>query len=140
MRIRNVALAAALAAAAGIALAQGAPQSASQPAPSQPGGAPCAVPPCGPAPGLGHPRHRGPGGKIMMYLDTDGDGQISRAELQAAQQRQLERFEKADANADGKLAREEMRAMREQWRGMMGRDQHPCPGGPGAMPGARPGA
>lgn len=139
MRIRNVALAAALAAAAGIALAQGAPQSAPQPAPSQPGAAPCAVPPCGPGPGAGpgpgHPLHRGPGGKMMMQLDTDGDGQISRAELQAAQQRQLERFEKADANADGKLTRDEMRAMRAQWRGI-GVDQHPCPGGPGARPGA----
>jgi Ca2+-binding EF-hand superfamily protein len=55
--------------------------------------------------GRGDPMHR---------FDTDRDGQVTRAELEAAQKKQLELFERADADHDGRLTREEMRALRAQ--------------------------
>lgn len=84
-------------------------------APAPGSAAPCATPPCGPGGPGAH--HRGPGhhAPMLRRIDTDGDGQVSRAELQAAQQRQLERFDKADANGDGRLSRDEIRAMRGHW-------------------------
>lgn len=144
MRLRNAALVAALAAAAGvagIAYAQGAAPSGQAPAAQAvqpgPGVAPCAAPPCGP----GHPYRQqhagGPrGGRMMMMmLDADRDGEVSRAELQSSQQRQLERFDKADANGDGKLSADEMRTLREQWRGQW-REMAPGQNCPQGYPGA----
>lgn len=91
-------------------------------------GMPCADgQPCGPGQGRGPGHRHGPrhGGHGAMAMDTDGDGQLSKAELQAAQQRQLQAFDKADANADGKLTRDEMRAYRQSL--------HAAAGGPGGM-------
>ena len=73
--------------------------------------------------GGGHHQH---GGRMMRHMDTDGDGQISRAEMTAAHERRMAAFDRADSNRDGKLSREEMRAMGREHRG-----RH---GGP-AMPG-----
>lgn len=63
--------------------------------------------------------HRG-GGKMrgqMAYqrglfdgMDDDGDGAISRAELGSKMPRWSENFDAIDANADGKLGQEELRA------------------------------
>lgn len=55
-----------------------------------------------------HARHGG----FLKGVDTDRDGQVSRDELQAAQQRQLTMFDRADTDKDGKLSRDEMRAAR----------------------------
>jgi len=54
---------------------------------------------------------------MMGQLDTDGDGAVSRAELEAAHQRHMALFEQADTDRDGKLTRGEMRAFHaHQWR------------------------
>jgi hypothetical protein len=84
-------------------------------------------------------------GAMMNWLDTDADGQISRAELEAANQarlaRELKAFDAADVNKDGKLSQDEMKAFRDAMRppgGPGGRGCMPgAPGVPGA-PGARP--
>lgn len=116
MNIRKITLAAFLAAAAGAGFAQ---SSSSTPAPAAGATpAPCPAAPCGPGgtrgPGMRHPH--GHHGAMLRHLDTDHDGQLSRAEVQAGQQRQLEMFDKADGNGDGKLSPEEMRSMRGRWR------------------------
>jgi hypothetical protein len=55
-----------------------------------------------------------------VSMDTDGDGAISRAEWDSAQ---AERFARLDADADGSLTREELRAgmgnVRDGMRGRM---------------------
>lgn len=116
MNIRKITLAVFLAAAAGAGFAQ---SSGPTPAPSAGAApAPCPAAPCGPGggrvPGMHHPQ--GHHGAMLRFLDTDHDGQLSRAEVQAGQQRQLEMFDKADTNGDGKLSPEEMRALRGRWR------------------------
>ena len=63
---------------------------------------------------------RGPGGGLMS-ADTDHDGKISRAEFMA---QSAERFAKLDANGDGQISGDEMKAMMERMRegrGMRGR-------------------
>jgi Ca2+-binding EF-hand superfamily protein len=59
-------------------------------------------------------------GAMMNWLDTDADGQISRAELEAANQarlaRELKAFDAADLNKDGKLSQDEMKAFRDAMR------------------------
>ncbi len=49
----------------------------------------------------------------MTRVDTNKDGRISTAEFEMAH---LARFERADADRDGQVTREEMRAMRMQRR------------------------
>jgi hypothetical protein len=51
-------------------------------------------------------KHRG---GMLKKLDTDGDGRISRAEAQAAP-RLAEHFDEIDANKDGFITMEEMKA------------------------------
>lgn len=59
-------------------------------------------------------RHGGHGkGHMMEKLDTNGDGQISRAEVDALK---AERFSRADANSDGSLTMDEMEAFHEAER------------------------
>jgi Ca2+-binding EF-hand superfamily protein len=61
----------------------------------------------------------GPGGGLMA-ADTDHDGKISRAEFIA---QSTERFAKLDANGDGQISGDEMKAVMERVReggGMMG--------------------
>jgi hypothetical protein len=60
--------------------------------------------------------HHSRGDQMMRRMDTDKDGAISKAELQAAQQKQLEIFDRADANKDGKLSTEERKAFYETMR------------------------
>jgi hypothetical protein len=63
-----------------------------------------------------HAAYRSKHGRFMGRMDADRDGQISRDELLAAQQRQLEMFDRADTDHDGKVTREERHAMRESLR------------------------
>jgi EF hand len=60
--------------------------------------------------------HHGRGDQMMRRMDADKDGSVSKAELQAAQQKQLEMFDRADANKDGKLSMEERKAFYETMR------------------------
>ena len=81
-----------------------------------------------------HPHHReAQRARVMQFIDTDRDGQISREEMQSAHarmgERQMSAFDGADANKDGKLSADEMKAFRQA----MG----PHQGGPG-HPGPRP--
>jgi len=101
-------------------------------------------------PGMGHHGHGGmhhEGGmhraRMLKQVDTDGDGQISRAELDAAHEamraRSVTAFESADVNRDGKLSQDEMRAyhqaMRPPGASHGGRSPRPDAGAP-----ARPGS
>jgi EF hand len=63
--------------------------------------------------GMSHPSR---GDQMMRRMDTDKDGSISKAELQAAQLKQLEMFDRADANKDGKLSAEERKAFHQTMR------------------------
>lgn len=101
--------------AAGTAFAQ-----TTTPTPAAP--APGAMP--GPMMGqgpMGHGMHAGPqrarGDGMMMRFDTDRDGKLSRAELEAGQramaERSLKAFDAADTDRDGTLTAEERRAFRE---------------------------
>jgi Ca2+-binding EF-hand superfamily protein len=83
---------------------------------------------------------------MMAQHDTDKDGQLSRTELESAQQaasaRRLQAFDAADTNKDGKLAAEEMRAFRESMRAQLGTPgarkaahRHGEPGSRGQRPG-----
>jgi hypothetical protein len=79
------------------------------PAASMPPGA-------GPAAGMHPPRPRG------ERMDADGDHMLTRAELLDRQKRQLERFDQADADKDGKLTGEERRAFHAAQAGDMRHD------------------
>ncbi|HEY4374365.1 MAG TPA: hypothetical protein VGN52_20755 [Burkholderiales bacterium] len=60
-----------------------------------------------PAPAKGHRVNR------LKAADTDGDGMLSRAEVDAAGIKNLSKnFDAIDANKDGKLSRDEMKAYR----------------------------
>jgi hypothetical protein len=50
-------------------------------------------------------------GKMMERVDTDGDGQISKAEFMAKHE---EQFSKVDVNGDGMLSKDEMKAARSE--------------------------
>jgi EF hand len=60
--------------------------------------------------------HRGRGDPMAKHMDTDKDGSVSKAELLAAQQKQLEMFDRADTNKDGKLSADERKAFHETMR------------------------
>ncbi|HUL96956.1 MAG TPA: EF-hand domain-containing protein [Usitatibacter sp.] len=49
-------------------------------------------------------------------LDTDGDGRLSRAEAQAGAPRLAEHFDEIDANKDGFITPDELKAAREKHR------------------------
>lgn len=53
------------------------------------------------------------GGKMLEKIDTDADGKVSKAEFMTAHEA---RFTKADADADGFLTAEEMKAAWENMR------------------------
>ena len=93
-----------------VAFAQTSPTPAPMPTPG-------ATPDGQPQPGMqGQGRHHRHGG-MFRRIDTDRDGMISRAELLASQQRQLQAFDRADTNRDGKLSPDEMRTFRDSMRG-----------------------
>jgi hypothetical protein len=124
--LKHIALVSAVALAPALALAQTTP-----PAPSNP---PAAGQPGAGQPGAtkgGHRHHRG-GGRLMA-ADKDGDGAISKAEADGAGMKRLSaNFDKIDANKDGKITREEMRAYRVAHRGEHKGRRGAGPGGPGA--------
>ncbi len=62
-------------------------------------------------------RRGGAKGERLRALDTDGDQQLSRAELGDKHPKLAADFDHFDSNRDGKLSREEMRAGREARRG-----------------------
>ena len=70
-------------------------------------------------PGHGHRQGYGQGqnlrhpmmGWMMGRLDTDRDGAISRAELEAEHQRHVALFDQADADHDGKVTADELHAV-----------------------------
>lgn len=93
---------------------------------------------------------------MMQWVDADRDGQISRAEIDAAHQKMAARtaaaFEKADVDRDGKLSQTEMVAFRQAMHpeamregagrhhggsGAHGGHPHAPQGAPGSQP-ARP--
>jgi Ca2+-binding EF-hand superfamily protein len=53
----------------------------------------------------------------FRHADTDGDGAISRAEAEKNAPRLAKKFDLIDANKDGKLTQDELRAYREAKRG-----------------------
>lgn len=61
-------------------------------------------------------RGRGDRGGRMKALDTDGDQQLSRAEIGDKLPRLAADFDRLDSNRDGKLSREEIHAGREMDR------------------------
>jgi len=145
--IRVLLSGAALLAALGTGLACA--QSSATPPATSPG-----APPAAAMPGAPRGEHCGPGGPggargsgmnhgaMMNWLDTDADGQISRAELETANQarlaRELKAFDAADLNKDGKLSQDELKAFRDAMRAQGGPVGRGCaPGGSGG-PGARP--
>lgn len=58
----------------------------------------------------------GPDGMVKR-ADANNDGQVTKAEMQAAA---LARFDKADADGDGTISTEERKAARAEWRGGRG--------------------
>lgn len=99
-------------------------------------------PPAAPLP-PGPPPARPSGERMMMEMDADHDGVITRQEAIAAADR---RFDALDTNHDGKITRDEMRAAhprRDGWRRHRRDDANaPPPGMAGAAPPApdgRPG-
>jgi hypothetical protein len=61
-----------------------------------------------------HGQMRAHGEERWKAADTDGDAAISRDEAKVAMPRLAADFDKVDANGDGKVTREEMRAVRSQ--------------------------
>lgn len=57
-----------------------------------------------------------PGMDRMQSADTDGDGALSKAEFMAVQEK---RFAEMDANSDGKVTKDEMKAHHESMKEKM---------------------
>ena len=79
----------------------------------------------------------------MQRLDSDGDGRISRQEAQSRPigQRLLADFDRADANRDANISREELAAAIEAMRARRRAERQAAGGGAGAAPGGTaPGA
>ena len=119
--VKHIALVSAIALAPTLALAQTTPPAPSNPpAAGQPGAA------------KGEHRHHRGGGRLKG-ADKDGDGAISKSEADAAGMKRLSGdFDKIDANKDGKITRDEMRAYRTAHRGEHKGRRGAGPGGPGA--------
>ena len=70
-------------------------------------------------------------GWMLGRLDTDRDGAISRAELEAEHQRHVALFDQADADHDGKVTADELHAVHARhWkdrRPEQRRDGRPSP-------------
>jgi hypothetical protein len=65
--------------------------------------------------GTGPGGHKGPG--MFKEADTDGDGFLTRMEMDAVHQKRLDKmFAETDTNKDSKLSEEEMKAGREKMR------------------------
>lgn len=84
--------------------------------------------------GRGHGGKHGGMGMMMMakMADTNNDGAVSKAEFMAAA---AKHFDEADANKDGKITKEERRAMHQKMRGAWkdrrgGGDAPAAPGAP----------
>jgi hypothetical protein len=92
---------------------QAAPGAATPPAAGAPFGR---GPDCDRDPPKRHAHHRPNPDWFFGRVQRDRDGQVSREDLIAAQQRRLQMFDRADANRDGKVSREEMHAMRDALR------------------------
>ena len=84
-----------------------------------------------------HDHGRGPHHPMMGWmigrLDTDRDGAISRAELEAEHKRHAVLFEQADTDHDGKVTADELRAFRVR-HGRGHRAEHHREGRPGPGP------
>jgi hypothetical protein len=74
---------------------------------------------------------------MMMgrMADTDKDGAVSQAEFMAAA---MQRFDRADANHDGTVTRDERKAAFQAMRGHMREGRHRGMGEPGAQPAPTP--
>jgi hypothetical protein len=59
---------------------------------------------------------QGHGERMMGRMDADKDGSVSKTELQASQQKQIDMFDRADTNKDGKLSVEERKAFHDAMR------------------------
>jgi Ca2+-binding EF-hand superfamily protein len=70
-----------------------------------------------------HADMKAKGDERWKAADTDGDGNLSRAEAQASSSWVGERFDKLDTNADGQVTREEMAAARKQGHEQMRADR-----------------
>ena len=82
--------------------------------------------------------HKGGKGERFKKADTNGDGALSKAEVDAAGMKRLSaKFDKIDANRDGKITREEMKAARaahkDEGKGLRrGADKAATPAAPAA--------
>lgn len=61
--------------------------------------------------------HHAKAGERFKHADTDGDGAISRAEAEKQVPRLAQKFDRIDADKDGRLTQEELRAYREARHG-----------------------
>ena len=105
--LRRAVLSATLAA-LGIAAASGQMTPPIQPAPAP------AVPA---APAMPAAQSANPNEAVFKRIDTDGDGYISKVELQKADANLAKDFEKFDADKDGRLSMTEFDAMMKAMRG-----------------------
>lgn len=67
-----------------------------------------------------HGERRAHGEQRWKAADTDGDAAISREEAKASMPRLAAEFDKVDANGDGKVTRDEMQAVRARQRDRAG--------------------